>query len=744
MPPFFAHSAKEIIPAQFYEKHVSGVLERARGYLDQLVKYYSPIPGKKADFEAFRSVILNAAAFHDLGKLAEENQRVLRGKKRDRLPINHVDAGVSHLLRLCPIAAWIAFSHHVGLPNFSEQKTKLPPEEPWRDPDCSEKTDRELEDYLAKHAEVLTHPDVPQAESFSWSGLKRRLALSCLVDADHTDTAMHYQKEIEKLPIPLRWEERLAVLNQYVKKLPKKNTDSKDQEERDRLRQRIYEACRDAEPSERILTCSSPVGTGKTTAVMAYLLRMAQKYHLRRIFVVLPFTSIISQSVKKYRDAICLPGENPEDVVAENHHMVEFSDFFARQYSSNWRAPIIVTTAVQFFETLASRTPSRLRKLHELPGSAVFIDEAHAAMPLKLWPQQWKWMRELAKQWNCRFVLGSGSLAKIWELPDFVEESESLPDLLPDEIRREAEKQESTRVTFPKRENPWTLKELKKKVWEQSGPRIVILNTVQSAAVVAKCMRKDGKQVFHLSTALAPVDRERIIEEVKKKLDDENDTDWCLVATSCVEAGMDFSFKVAFRESASVMSLLQIAGRANRHGTEKHAMVIDFRLHADGLLRHHPAMKDTQRVLDELFEDGWFDGSNTTDALATEAVKRELERANGQNDQRTKIKEAEGGRNYPEVEKLCRIIDTETCTVIVSAEIIEKLEKYEKVSSLEIQRNSVPLWSDKVDKLGLENLNGFSETQPVFKGDKQYDRDFLGIMHGLLPILEHLHDGSVI
>jgi len=128
--------------------------------------------------------------------------------------------------------------------------------------------------------------------------------------------------------------------------------------------------------SRVLRTCEAPVGTGKTTAVMAHLLRAAQERGLRHIFVVLPFTNIIRQAVKVYRNALVLDGENPEEVVAELHHLADFEAVETRHMAALWRAPIIVTTAVQFFETLAGNHPARLRKLHELPGSAVFVTKS--------------------------------------------------------------------------------------------------------------------------------------------------------------------------------------------------------------------------------------------------------------------------------------------------------------------------------------------------------------------------------
>ena len=107
---------------------------------------------------------------------------------------------------------------------------------------------------------------------------------------------------------------------------------------------------------------------------------------LRRLFVVLPFTNIIDQAVEVYRKSLVVPGEDPESVVAAVHHKADYKDPDSRHLAALWDAPVVVTTAVQFFETLAAASTGGLRKLHNLVGAGVFIDESHACLPAKLWP----------------------------------------------------------------------------------------------------------------------------------------------------------------------------------------------------------------------------------------------------------------------------------------------------------------------------------------------------------------------
>ncbi|OGW22585.1 MAG: CRISPR-associated endonuclease Cas3'', partial [Nitrospirae bacterium GWA2_46_11] len=545
---FLAHSAKGDIPVQSYQAHVCNVYEMAVGKASR-AGAYSQYGTLMKDAVAF------AALYHDLGKLAPENQKVLKVRSKKGLPVHHQDAGVAVLqsggLSLADnLAAFLVYSHHIGLQSLPDENAKGKGNI-FRDMSLNqdgrsvkEIIDKHLGDYLESHNSELS--DMPEIEKSEWHGasptpLFMRMALSCLVDADHTDTARNYNNIVPEGEILLYPDKRLTLLDKYVAGLPKK---SSDDIERNRLRQAIYDSCRNAAPSDKgFITCDSPVGTGKTTAVMAHLLNVAKTKNLRRIFVVLPFTNIIDQSVDIYRNLV-LTGESPEKAVAAHHHKAEFEDLSSRVFSFLWNAPITVTTAVQFFETLASNHPASLRKLHQLAGSAIFIDEAHAALPASLWAQALKWLKELVDDWGCYVVLASGSLNRFWELEEFSNPPlKNIPELVDDTVRKSALTSDSIRIKYERNQKPLNAGEICAWIKELQGPRLIILNTVHSAASVAKQLSKDGKSfVEHLSTALAPVHRKAILERIKQRLKNPNDNNWTLVATSCVEAGIDFSF----------------------------------------------------------------------------------------------------------------------------------------------------------------------------------------------------------
>lgn len=743
MTIFLAHSAGKNppVPPQTYFKHVSEVMKRVEENVDHLLCYY------KGDANYYHEAVRVAAISHDLGKLDDENQKVLSRGGGKGLPINHVDAGTANLLSHNYVeSALLVYAHHIGIQSIPEEQAKA--ELFLRDPNLVARTKQYLVHYLSKHTiSGLGKLEKPADGVSDWNGLTRRIALSCLVDADHGDTANNYQQELPVSHPSLRWKERLDTLNKYVKELAKESNPHK---ERNKLRQQIYQSCRDADTTPSFYTCDSPVGTGKTTAVMAHLLRTAIDKNLRHIIVVLPYTNIIRQSVEVYRKALVLPDENADEIVAEHHHQVDFDDLNTRQLATLWKAPIIVTTAVQFFETIASNHPSKLRKLHELPGSGVFIDETHAAIPFHLWPQTWKWLKELSEKWNCRFVFASGSLSRFWELKDMIEEPEIIPDLVSKQLREEALRQEKKRIIPVRHPSVLNDTELIDLVLSKHGPRLVIMNTVQSAAVLAERLAKKiygekylielaTSKVLHLSTSLSPVDREIIVDMIKKRLDptnNEENRDFTLIATSCVEAGVDFSFRSAFRERAGAANLIQVGGRVRRNNENYEPTLIDFRIEAP-LFNRHPAFTLSSQILERLFDEGKIE-TDTPANLVTEALRRELMSDTGEKHKRLQKMERE--MDYPEVARLYQVISSNSILVLVNQQIIEKLEKREKVYPKEINRNSVQVWMNKIGKTCAYPMDKFPGIYAL--SEDNYDKTFLGYMKGMLKIIQIDSEGG--
>jgi CRISPR-associated endonuclease/helicase Cas3 len=726
---YYAHSKKGDIPEQEYSEHVSGVISRAQKYANELGIY------SVCDQLLLSDIVEKASAFHDIGKLNRDNQDVLSGKiKSKSLPINHVDAGTAYLLNVkhfSAISAAVIQAHHIGFPDFTSEMNKG--DAIFRDVSIASDVNNELPELETIHGKLVeTHFKYNGEDIKGDRSVFLRLLLSCIVDADHTDTALHYkQYPADDNIIPLCPAERLAKLDTHVAELKQKGENT----QRNVLRNEMYYACRNAKVDARVSSCDSPVGSGKTTAVMAHLLAQAERRVLRRIFVVLPFTNIIRQSVEAYRNALVLPGENAEEVVAELHHRADFESEDARYLTALWRAPIIVTTAVAFFETLAANSTATLRRLHELPGSAIFIDESHAALPAKLLPLAWKWINIYAAEWNCYWVLASGSLNRFWTIPEIsgTHTPLNVPKIVNDNLCDRLSAYEDNRISYRSNLSPQSTEELSDWIKSFPGPRLVILNTVQSAAVLADYFAEHfGRiQVEHLSTALISNDRRNTLERIRKRLKTKEDVDWTLIATSCIEAGVDLSFRTGFRELGSLVSLLQASGRVNREGLLEGSEMWTFCIAEDGMLKLNPGLKESSLVLKRYFE------MNQTIApeLSTQSIADELA-LYGLSKKSMKLVDNEDLQNFQQVERDFKVIDTDTRLVIVDSSVANRLP-YGKIDWKELQKVSVQIAKYKLDELRTPII-----MDKIYKWNLDYNA-FLGYMAGIVE-LKRYSGGAII
>lgn len=730
-PDLLAHSApRPEAEPDFYEAHVRRVRTAARQRAESMIRFAcEPPPEFVANIEA-------AATFHDLGKLDVENQSALSKGRAGRMPWDHIDAGVAHLLASGNrMAAWLARAHHApGLPcrtkqfdpDFGLKLRGLRDESKERVEHLRqiERTDKGLSQYLADHSDAIGSVHVSPAKVSH--GLTLRLALSCLVDADYSDTASFDNGVASGEPASPRWLDRLHRLDAYVEELGRREDSTRNEARAD-----FYRAARNSSISDAFVCCEAPVGLGKTTAITAFLLKSALEKKLRRLFIVAPYTNIIDQTVRDLRKALVLPGENPQEVVAAHHHKADFGSRFDRNIAVLWRAPVVVTTSVQFFETLAACGPSELRKLHELPGSAVFLDEAHAALPAPLWRQNWQWLRELAEKWSCILVFASGSLAKFWENSCVVESPAVVPEIMPAKLGAAVIHSEKDRIRYKTLGPIGSPDELIQRIGREPGPRLVILNTVQSAAVVAQKMRETGKDVLHVSTALCPKDRAPVVDRISERLTRLGD-DWTVVATSCLEAGLNLSFRTGFRERFSTANLIQTGGRVNRNGEysdRRPATVFDFILYSGNGITRHPGARDPGEVLKRQFANGEL-SSMSPAALVTAAMAEELKNGQAQD----QLSKAEKNRDYPGAAKYGRVIPTNTRFVVVDADLADRLKAGKQLSFQEILLGSVQLWTQRIETLGLTAL---PERPELYEWPHDYDK-FLGYMAGVLKMCAFL------
>ncbi len=733
MMPYLARSAASPdIPPQSYLEHVLHVLNRSRGYLRKMLLYT-----RSWDAATIIRIIELAAEYHDLGKLFDENQDVLSGKKQaSRLPVSHADAGVAYLLgQDILLPALFVYAHHVGLPDYGDINMRG-----LRNTKIKQRVDQELPNLLIRHGVSVRSSiggkglvnDMPRLEPADV-----RVLFSCLTHADHGDAARASNNVPQRIHSPkLRAAERLEALGRYAANLSSGGDDS----ERNRMRSMFFDKCSNGTCEEAICICDAPVGTGKTTAVMSHLLNMAISKKLRRIFVILPFTNIITQSVKTYRKALILEGENAEDVVAEIHHRADFENRQSRKLTALWDAPIVVTTAVAFFETLASASSSRLRRLQNFPGSAVFLDEAHAMLPIKLLSLAWKWIQHSALNWSCYWVLASGSLCQFWTLKEFSDlcDNIQIPNLLTSKEQDNMRNFESIRVCHRYHPKNMNLDELAIWVKTLEGPVIVVLNTVHTTAAAAKKAEKvfgEGN-ILHLSTSLTPEDREFNLDLVKKRLKNKSDKHWCLFATSCVEAGMNLSFRTGVRECASLLSLLQLAGRVNRNSEYKNSDVWTISLNAnDSNVTKNPSLTISSRILREFFKQN----REISPELCTDAMKREMRE---QCSFSRKLYDDENKYAFKTVEEEFNVIEDDSQLTVIKPELVLQIRNYRDVTWQEIQKGSVRIRKNIIAKLRIEQSHRYPGLW-LWPDGAKYSH-FLGYMEAVLELNDLNESGYAI
>jgi CRISPR-associated endonuclease/helicase Cas3 len=527
-----------------------------------------------------------AGWLHDLGKYRIEFQEYLRGERSRSIETQHAVFGAAAARKLgLPLAVTFAINgHHAGLHDLSDlrEKTASPDLAPQQVADHLVQCLRS--DYQAGLPTVIRETFAPRrdpqgyAEFGTHEEFLVRMLFSCLVDADFLDTERHMRGQ-ERSPAAFDPATLFALVDREVNRLGDRGGDK----HLIAVRRSIYDECvAKADGLTGFFSLTTPTGGGKTLASLAFALRHAVRNDLRRVIVVIPFLSIIEQNARIYRRVL------GDDVVVEHHSAVARPDSVAggsepRERSSaelaaeNWDAPVVVTTSVQFLESLFARAPSRCRKLHNLARSVVILDEVQT-LPHHLLTPTMDVLRELVGHYGTSFVFCSATqpgFARSSGLPSGFREGE-IREIAPQPARVFAT---LNRVRFELpavTEAPWDWETLTQRL---VGHRqvLVIVNLRRHAVeiyneLIKTVGPKERGQVFHLSSAMCAEHR---FATLGTKEQPEPGTIYhalahglpCrAVSTQVVEAGVDIDFPVVFRAVAPLDAVIQSAGRCNREG----------------------------------------------------------------------------------------------------------------------------------------------------------------------------------
>ena len=489
---------------------------------------------------------------HDIGKYSDAFQRRIRGAP---IRTDHSTAGAQEIVKYMGwLAAYCIAGHHGGLPDGGG-KTDADSA-----PTLSGRLKRPVEPYgrfaqelCLERVQPARMPKVLGRGGFTMAFWTRML-FSCLVDADYLDTEEFMRGSPPPRGSSQTMEQLLDRLEKYVEKW------SRPQSELDRARCDILRACMDAGENQKpgLFTLTVPTGGGKTISSLAFALRHAVAHGKKRIVYVIPYTSIIEQTADTFRKVL------GEDVVLEHHANVDFDDDESglpdpekvrkKLAAENWDLPVVVTTAVQFFESLFANKPSRCRKLHNLADSVIIFDEAQT-LPL---PYQLPCVRaiaELTVNYGASCVLCTATQPALGPLFTGI-----TLELNPREIAPEIPSLVFQRVQY-KRLGQLSDEELAQRL-DTHKQVLCIVSTRKQAQAVYSLLGKENS--FHLSTLMTPEHRRAILAEVKKRL--EAGLPCRVVSTSLIEAGVDVDFPVVYRAEAGLDSIVQAAGRCNREG----------------------------------------------------------------------------------------------------------------------------------------------------------------------------------
>lgn len=536
MNMLLAHGATDEHPeGQSIEAHLKGTGELAETFA--------------AEFGAAANGKLCGLA-HDIGKYSDEFQLRLRGGKK----VDHATAGAIECFKIkAAFEAVCVIGHHSGLPNVGHKDADTTESQTF----FGRKLRAEqggIPDYRKNWNGHIALPQDyfrPSGRGFA-TAFYIRMLYSCLVDADYIDTETFMNGDAGRG----NYEPLSALCDKLTAYISKWNNPTR---EIDILRQKILNSCIEKASAPRgILSLTVPTGGGKTVASMAFALNHAVANSMKRIIYVIPYTSIIEQNAKVFRDIL------GQENVVEHHSSVSYElsenadelEYRSALATENWDAPVIVTTAVQFFESLYANRSSKCRKLHNIANSVIIFDEAQMIPSNNLRPCVAA-IAELVRAYNATAVLCTATQPAIDEMLLEYSKKESVVELCPD-VDGMFEK--FRRTSFEK-EGRLTTDELVSRL-ESQQQVLCIVNTRKFAQEVYEALPSEGR--FHLSTLMCPVHRKQKLDEIRERL--KSGKTCRVVSTSLIEAGVDVDFPRVFREMAGLDSILQAAGRCNREG----------------------------------------------------------------------------------------------------------------------------------------------------------------------------------
>ncbi|WP_198322783.1 MULTISPECIES: CRISPR-associated helicase Cas3' [Methylococcus] len=571
----YAHSANR-----------AGIRHRLRDHLASV----SRLAGEFAGGAPWADEARLAGLLHDLGKYGDRFQARLRGEDQG---LDHWSQGAwLALSEYKAIAAALAIQgHHIGLQYLSTdgcrglELQKLTQNHPLQLSLSSHRLD-ELKARLAADGLMAAQPRSTVCGMELDSRIDRmldiRLLFSALVDADFLDTEAHFEgdqggKRYRPPGLKLEPERALPLLLAEIERLQAgTRADARVAE----IRSSLHRACLEAaEWPQGLFTLTAPTGSGKTLAMLAFALKHAKQQGLRRVVMVIPYLSIIEQTARIYRDifaprfgnayvlehhSLTGGGAEPKENQHDNEgHQTEDPERRRRLLAENWDAPLIVTTSVQMLESLFANRPSTCRKLHRLAGAVILFDEVQT-LPANLAVPTLAALSHLAQAHGSTVVFATATQPAFTHLHETVQQ-QCAGGWQPREIVPEPSALftplKRVTVEWGDPGDPLSWQVLAERL-RQPPQVLCIVNLKRHAKELWTLLQE--VDALHLSTNLCPAHRRDVLATVRQRL--ERGAPVRLIATQCIEAGVDVDFPVVYRAYAPLDAIIQAAGRCNREG----------------------------------------------------------------------------------------------------------------------------------------------------------------------------------
>jgi len=552
MPTYYAHSAEN----------------RPQSDWQTLKSHAENVAALAAQFaEAFGAaeIARYTGLLHDLGKYSAPFQLRLAGSPQR---VDHATAGAKEAIArwqlMGKLMAYCIAGHHAGLANGSGEgkgRSTLQERLAAEVPPLNAVWQTEIP--LPEHIAAPPLKPNPKYRGFTQAFFTRML-YSCLVDADYLDTEAFYakleNKTVERGDYPALSALQQAFAQHLQNTRAKAQNSKGGQAELNRLRSEILEhAQQQAALPPGLFTLTVPTGGGKTYTSMAFALEHARQHGQRRIIYVVPFTTIIEQNAAAFRQAF---GALGEAAVLEHHSTFDDRTLLdrdsrdkLRHATENWDAPVIITTAVQFFESLFADRASRCRKLHNIANSIIILDEAQM-LPLHLLRPVMAAIDELARNYRCSVVMCTATQPAISADNGFYGGFEDVREIAPEPARLYAALRRTTVRHIGKQSDAELLEQLS----AQPQLLIIVNNRRHARSLYDSAKHLDG--TYHLTTLMCAAHRSQTLETIRARL---AAGEPCrLIATSLIEAGVDVSFPRLMRAEAGADAIAQAAGRCNR------------------------------------------------------------------------------------------------------------------------------------------------------------------------------------